>query len=231
MLQCALRPINGAARRANWGRMVCLSDLNNNFQRGEIFCALSLTNFCLDQLVKRVPWSFSPAMSAITVTHFRLCKVDHVGAGLWRCLCSSSCMETQAAGCTGCYSYILTVGILQVLTGVCHGCSRASWYEGWEPSAEFYNVSHSCPLKKKAAQTTLELCPVTVHQPSKVKPAELWERGVRRLSLSGPAHPAGEWQHINKERPPRPPTSSRGLSFSHLISQGGGHRPGWPSPR
>lgn len=53
--------------------------------------------------------------------------------------------------------------------------------------------------KKEAAQTTLELCPVTVHQPSKVRLAELWERrGERHLGLSGPAHPAGEWQHINK---------------------------------
>ena len=31
--------------------------------------------------------------------------------------------------------------------------------------------------EEEAAQTTLELCPVTVHQPSKVKLAELWERG------------------------------------------------------
>ncbi len=88
--------------------------------------------------------------------------------------------------------------------------------------------------KKKAAQTTLELCPVTVHQPSKVKLAELWERGERHLSLSRPAHPAGEWQHINKARPPQPPAtksqSSQGLSFTYLISQGVGHRPGCPAP-
>lgn len=57
----------------------------------------------------------------------------------------------------------------------------------------------------EVAQTTLELCPVTVHQPSKVKLAELWKRGERHLSLSRPAHPAGEWQHINKAQPPQPP--------------------------
>lgn len=40
-------------------------------------------------------------------------------------------------------SYILTVWILQVFTGVCPRCSRASWYKGWEPSAEFNIVSCS----------------------------------------------------------------------------------------
>lgn len=40
-------------------------------------------------------------------------------------------------------SYILTVWILQVFTGVYPRCSRASWYKGWEPSAEFNIVSCS----------------------------------------------------------------------------------------
>lgn len=40
-------------------------------------------------------------------------------------------------------SYILTVWILHVFTGVCPRCSRASWYKGWEPSAEFNIVSCS----------------------------------------------------------------------------------------
>lgn len=58
--------------------------------------------------------------------------------------------------------------------------------------------------KKKVAQTTLVLCPVTVHQPSKVKLAELWERGECHLGLPRPAHPAGEWQHISKVQPLQP---------------------------
>lgn len=67
-------------------------------------------------------------------------------------------------------------------------------------------MSHSCSDREekgekkegKETQTTLELCPVTVHQPSKVKQAELWERGERHLRLPGPARPAGEWQRLNK---------------------------------
>ena len=58
------------------------------------------------------------------------------------------------------------------------------------------------------------------------------KEGERHLSLSGPVHPAGEWQHINKERPPSASCDAEpeqpGLSFTHLISQGVGHRPDRP---
>lgn len=119
--------------------------------------ALTLCKLSSDWLVKQVPWSLSVLSSAITgLTHNKWCKVNPVRAGLW-CLCPSSCTETLAAGHTACNSYILTVRSLQVFTGVCHGCSRASWYEGWEPSAEFNNVSHFCSdwlamCKKKKRQ-------------------------------------------------------------------------------
>lgn len=82
------------------------------------------------------------------------------------------------------------------------------------------------PGEKKAAQTTLELCPVTVHQPSKVKLAELWERGERHLSLSRPARPAGEWQHINKARPPQPPATKSRSSRGSVL-----HPPNQPRSR
>lgn len=120
--------------------------------------ALTLCKLSSDWLVKQVPWSLSVLSSAITgLTHNKWCKVNPVRAGLW-CLCPSSCTETLAAGHTACNSYILTVRSLQVFTGVCHGCSRASWYEGWEPSAEFNNVSHFCSdwlamCKKKKGST------------------------------------------------------------------------------
>lgn len=38
-----------------------------------------------------------------------------------------------------------------------------------------------CEGGKKATQTTLESCPVTVHQPSKVAQAEFWEGGASGL--------------------------------------------------
>lgn len=202
--------------------MAYRSDVNNTFKRIYFHthrCTHALCKLSSDWLVKQVPFT--------GLTHNKWCKVNPVRAGLW-CLCPSSCAETLAAGRAACNSYILTVRSLQVFTGVCHGCSRASWYEGWEPSAEFNNVSHFCSdwlaMWKTAAQTTLELCPVTVHQPSKIRQAELWERAERHLGLSRPAHPAGEWQHINKHC-----WSSQGLSFIHLISHGVGHRPDCPA--
>jgi len=72
--------------------------------------------------------------------------------------------------------------------------------------------------RTRGVETTLEPCPVTVHESSKVKLAELWERGERHHSLPGPAPPAGEWQRINKA--PRPPaTESRGSVLLHPPDQ------------
>lgn len=45
--------------------------------------------------------------------------------------------------------------------------------------------------------------------------------------LSGPAHPAGQWQRINQTSS----SSSRGLSFTHLISHQAAHKPDCPASR
>lgn len=49
------------------------------------------------------------------------------------------------------------------------------------------------------------------------------------LRLSGPAHPAGQWQRINQTSSSS--SSSRGLSFTHLISHRAAHKPDCPASR
>lgn len=137
---------------------------------------------------------------------------NHVQAGLWRCLCSSCCVETQAADFTAGNSSFLTVGILQVFAGVCQGRSRASWHEGWEPSAEFNDVLYSCsdslPLKKKEKRRSTNNLGVVSRHTSSAKqsqaggavggkgasPQPVWActpyRGVAASCHVEPQHPA-----------------------------------------
>lgn len=239
-------------------------DWNNNPRRTAL-CSLThagshtytgfLRKLCLGWLVKLVSWSLSAPLSSIKgVTHFKLCKVDHVWAGLKRCLCSFSLYWNISS-----WLYSLQRTFWQWGSFRCSPECVAGAAEPADAKVESHQQSstmfHTLALtgwpggereseresggkkRKKEAQTTLELCESCVPSQfiSQAKSSRLscGKEGARHLSLSRPAHPAGEWQDINKARPPQPPAttsrSSQGLSFTHLISQGAGHRPGCPA--
>ena len=107
-------------------------------------------------------------------------------------------------------SYILTAGILQVLTGVCQRVQPSQLIWRLRPITRFQKCF--TPLlwlprmvvkkkKKKKRSSTNNLGVVSRHSSSAKQSQAGWavgKRGERHLGLSGPAHPAGEWQHINK---------------------------------
>lgn len=114
-------------------------------------------------------------------------------------------------------------------------CSRACWYESWEPSAQFNNVSHfffsffhftrtglmGGGKKAKTWHKQPWSC-VQSHSISQAKSHRLSFGTVEcPLRLSGPAHPAGQWQRIKQASN----SSSRGLSFTHLINHRAAHKP------
>lgn len=116
-------------------------------------------------------------------------------------------------------------------------CSRACWYESWEPSAEFNNVSHffffwlhtDSPHGKKGKKRHKQ--PWSCVQSQSISQAKSHRLSFGKvgchLRLSGPAHPAGQWQRINQTSS----SSSRGLSFTHLISHRAAHKPDCPASR
>lgn len=88
----------------------------------------------------------------------------------------------------------------------------------------FFFSLRPCEGGKKSDTNNLGV--VSSHSSSAKQSRTGWVLG--RWSVR-PAHPAGQWQHINQTNSGSSGSSSRGLSFTHLINHRAAHNPDRPA--